>query len=146
MKRILAAAVLAMLVAPVARAQAPSAAEQELIKLENAWSTAWQKKDVAALDRLFAAEYLSTDSDGKTTTKAQDLQDVKDPTTTLTSFKLENLTVHVYNDAFAVVTGSNTEKATFKGKDDSGTYMFTDVFVKRDGRWQIVATQSSKVK
>lgn len=146
MKRILAAAVLAMLVAPAARAQAPSAAEQELIKLENAWSTAWQKRDVAALDRLCAAEYLSTDSDGKTTTKAQDLQDVKDPTTTLTSFKLENLKVHIYSDAFAVVTGSNTEQATFKGKDDSGTFMFTDVFVKRDGRWQVVATQSSKVK
>lgn len=153
MKRILAAAVLAVLVAPVARAQAPvaraqapGAAEQDLVKLENAWSTAYQKKDLAALERMYTTEYLATDDEGRTYTKAQDLENAKDPANTLTSFKLENLKVHIYSDAFAVVTGSNTTKSTFKGKDDSGKYMFTDVFVKREGRWQCVATQSSKVK
>jgi hypothetical protein len=47
-------------------AQAPSAVEQDLVKLENDWSTAWQKKDAAFLQQLFADEYLSTDQDGAT--------------------------------------------------------------------------------
>ena len=53
--------------------------------------------------------------------------------------------VHVYGDT-AVVTGLNTIKSTLNGKDTSGAYRFTDVFVKRDSRWQVVATQASSVQ
>ena len=126
------------------RAQTPSAVEQDLVKLENDWSTAWQKKDAAFLQKLFADEYLSTDQDGATFTKAQDLANVASASTSMTSFVLSDLKVHVYGDA-AMVTGLNTTKATFLGKDTSGAYRFTDVFVKRDGRWQVVATHASRV-
>ena len=44
----------------------------------------------------------------------------------------------------AIVTGSDTEKSTYKGKDSSGKYVWTDVFVERNGRWQAVASQSTK--
>jgi hypothetical protein len=38
------------------------------------------------------------------------------------------------------------EKSTAKGKDTSGTYTWMDVFEKRDGKWQAVASQITKVK
>jgi len=125
-------------------AQTPSTVESELIKLENEWATAWQKKDAAFLQKLFADEYLSTDQDGNTYTKAQELANVSDPGTSVTSFALTDLKVHVYGET-ALVTGLNTYKGTLKGKDMSGAYRFTDVLVKRDGRWQVVATQGSLV-
>jgi ketosteroid isomerase-like protein len=136
--------IVALLVISTLSAQVPSTVERDLIKLENDWTTAWQKKDTAFLQKLWADEYLSTDYEGITYTKSQDLANVSDKGTNMTSFALTDLKVHVYGDT-AVVTGVNTTKLTFKGKDDSGAYRFTDVFVKRDGRWQVVATHASLV-
>ena len=44
-----------------------------------------------------------------------------------------------------VVTGRNTIKATYMGKDISGAYRFTDVFVKHAGRWQVLSTQGTAI-
>ena len=44
----------------------------------------------------------------------------------------------------AVVMGSDTEKSTYKGKDSSGKYVWMDVFVNRGGKWQAVASESTK--
>jgi len=124
--------------------QGQTAAEKELLKVENDWSTAWMKKDSAALQSLYATEYLATDWEGATFTKTQDIANGMAPDTKTQSFVLSDMKVHVYGDT-AVVTGLNTIKATFKGADVSGAYRFTDVFVKREGRWQAVATQGTKV-
>ncbi len=52
--------------------------------------------------------------------------------------------MRAYGDT-AVVHGLETEKSSYKGKDTSGQYRFTDVFVKRNGRWQAIATQVTRV-
>jgi hypothetical protein len=45
----------------------------------------------------------------------------------------------------AVVQGTNTEKSTSAdGKDSSGKYAWMDVFVKRDGKWVVVRSQSTE--
>jgi ketosteroid isomerase-like protein len=144
MKRFLFAGIVMVLAAAPLRAQTSLAVERELIKRESDWSTAWVKKDAAFLKQLYAEEYLATDEFGATFTRAQDLANAMSPEGTLVSFVLSNLKVHVYGDA-AVVTGTNTTKATFKGKDTSGVVRFTDVFVKRNGRWQAVASQGTRV-
>jgi hypothetical protein len=43
------------------------------------------------------------------------------------------------------VTGSDTEKSKEHGKDSSGKYIWTDVFVKQNGKWRAIASQSAKV-
>ena len=45
-----------------------------------------------------------------------------------------------------IVHGLWTEKSTLNGKDTSGTYRYTDIFAKRDGRWQCVAGHANKVQ
>jgi ketosteroid isomerase-like protein len=125
-------------------AQTPSASEQELMKVENDWSEAVLKRDTATLQRLYADEYLFTDPEGVTWNKSQDIASITSGAYKLASYKLEDMKAHVYGDV-AVVTGRNTMKGTFQGKDMSGQYRFTDVFVKRGGRWQCVATQSTLV-
>jgi ketosteroid isomerase-like protein len=136
--------IVALFAVSALHAQVSNSVERDILKLENDWSTAWQKKDAAFLQKLLADEYLSTDQEGATFTKAQDVANVSSAGTSMTSFALTDMKVHVYADT-AVVTGLNTIKATFKGKDTSGAYRFTDVFVKREGRWLVVATQSSLV-
>jgi hypothetical protein len=44
------------------------------------------------------------------------------------------------------VSGLETEKSKYDGKDSSGQYRFTDVFVKQGGAWKAVSTHVSKVK
>jgi len=58
---------------------------------------------------------------------------------------LSELKVHVYGDT-AVAAGTSTVKGTYKGQDISGKYRFTDVWVKRNGKWHAVASQSTKLQ
>ena len=135
------------LAAPGAWAQtSPAAPEQALITLENDWSQTVVKRDAVALDRFYADEYLSTSEDGVASSKAKEIANIKSGAFRLSSFKFSDVKVHLYGDV-AVVTGQNTIKGTWEdiNKDISGPYRFTDVFVKRNGRWQCVASQSSRI-
>jgi hypothetical protein len=46
----------------------------------------------------------------------------------------------------AVVQGSDTEESVTNGKDSSGKYVWMHVFVKRDGKWVAVRSESTMVK
>jgi len=120
--------------------------EQELLKLENDWSQASMKRDATALARFYADEYIFTDADGVVTNKAKELKNLTSGAFRLTAYKFDDMKVRIYGDT-AVVTGRNTIKGVWEdiNRDISGPYRFTDIFVKHDGRWQCVASQSSRV-
>jgi hypothetical protein len=120
-----------------------SVAEKELLKVENDWSTAWVKSDAKFLEQLYATEYRSTGSDGVVHNKVDGIKDDVSPEYTDKSFTLSDLKVHIYGEA-AVVTGLNHENFKKGGKAEQVDVLFTDVFVKREGRWQCVATQGTK--
>lgn len=119
---------------------------QEIKRMEQEeWVQADIKKDLAWYDRHWADELISTSGrNGKVTNKAEELADAKDPANTTESEVLEDLKVQDLGNV-AVATG----KITVKGKDKNGPYnrvsRFTDVWVRRDGRWQVVATHGSLV-
>ena len=123
---------------------ASATTEKELIAVENQWTAAVVKADVPTLESLFADEYLAIDPAGAVFTKAQDIANVKSGTFKVTDFKLDELKVRAHGE-MAVVTGRNTIKGAYQGKDISGGYRFTDTFVKRAGRWQVLTTQSAAV-
>ncbi len=127
---------------PTATTHANKGVEQELTQLEREWSNAMVKGDASAIERIEAGDFMFTAPDGTTNDKSQDVNDLKSGTFKAQSFDLSDLRVRTYGDT-AVVTGTNDLKATYKGKDISGKYRFTDVFVKRNGRWQAVASQAS---
>jgi uncharacterized protein (TIGR02246 family) len=124
---------------------AQTAAEKELIKVENDWAAAWVKNDAKALDQLYATEYLATDVTGKTWNKTDGIKEDVSSKYSGKSFQLSELKVHVYGQT-AVVTGRNDVKFTLDGKASGDDVRFTDVFVKRDGRWQCVATQGCHIE
>jgi len=143
MKKLLFVAILAVICLLPLWAQ--TATEKELIKVENDWNAAIMKHDVKVLESLYATEYHATDATGQTYNKVEGIQADASPGTVITSALLSDLKVHIYGQT-GVVTGINTIKATSDGKDVGGGYRFTDVFVKRDGRWQCVATQGTKIE
>lgn len=123
---------------------AADGAEQELIKIENAWNDALIKRDGAFLKQLYADEYTYTDSTGKVFDKKTDIADSVSGKWQIDSARHGDVKVRVYGDV-AVVTGLNTLAGRYEGADISGPRRFTDVFLKRDGRWQVVASQTTKV-
>jgi ketosteroid isomerase-like protein len=146
MKRIafaISVAVLVFGVTILAQAQTGSV-EQELITLEHGWAEAGVKKDSAFFDRILADEFTGTDPEGNVATKAQYLAEMKSGEYVLASFVQDDVKVRTYGDA-AVVTGRATVKGQYKGEEASGQYQWTDTFIKRDGRWQCVATHSSRI-
>lgn len=148
MKKILtsgAAALLLTVSSLPARSADTKDVEKAIVQMEKDWTEAGIKKDVATLDRILADDWMAIDFEGKTMTKAAAIADMKSGASTNASVELGEMKVRVYGDT-AIVQGSDTEKSTYKGKDSSGHYVWTDVFVKRNGRWRAVSSQSVKTK
>lgn len=130
---------------PAIETAAPEATVEAFTNLEKQWNNAVFKKDAKALDLLYAKEYTYTDPTGKVYDRKQDISEI-----TSANYKpgsssvLSDVKVNLYGNV-AVVKGLNTSKAILNDKDISGTYRFVDIFVMRDGRWQCVSTQSSKL-
>ena len=149
MKRFsLAVSLTVMALAAAVQAQAPpqtqaGSDEQELVKLENDWLQAFFENDVAFADRFLADDYMGTDEHGVVKTKAQEIAEIKAGAHLSTSGVLDNIRVRVYGDA-AVVTGRRIMKGLFQGKEYRSPYLWTDIFIKRGGRWQCVASHVSK--
>jgi uncharacterized protein (TIGR02246 family) len=119
--------------------------EQALMKLEREWAEALVKADTAALDRLMADDWSMTTWDGRTQTKAQSIEEFKSGVVKLETANVDSLKVRTFGDV-AIVTLGQTEQGTNKGKDSSGRFLYTDVWVKRKGQWQAVATHGTKVE
>lgn len=118
--------------------------EQTLIQMERDWAQALARSDQAALDRILAADFMVTDADGRLLTKAQSDAQRKSGALKYTAFTADDFKVRVFGDT-AIVTGRSTVKGAQNGNDISGQERFTDVFVRRDGRWQAVSTHVSRV-
>jgi Ketosteroid isomerase homolog len=141
MKRMLGMVLTGLLLAAPGWAQKAGTAEQELLNLERQWKEAVVKKDVAALQRLYADDYISVDSEGAIWNKTEDIEIDTSGQFNLESFRLEDMKVRTYGDA-AVVTG----RIGFAGHIQEGIKMsrqlrFSDVFVKQNGQWRCVSNQ-----
>jgi len=90
--------------------------------------------------------FSNPDSRGKSRSlvpKADAIDDVRSGNYVVESRALDELSVNVYRDT-AVVFNSQQEKSKYNGKENSGRYHFTNVWVKREGKWQVVASHGSR--
>jgi len=118
--------------------------EETLIQMEHEWSQADIQNDGTALNRILAEDWIGIDFEGTLLTKAQALRGIRSDSASLESTVLRDMKVRVYGNT-AIVTGTDTEKGQYHGKDSSGKYLWTDVFVRRKGRWQAVSSQSTRL-
>jgi ketosteroid isomerase-like protein len=118
--------------------------EQALYQLERDWAAAMVKKDAVALDNLLASEFQANYADF-VTNKKQFLAAIKSGTAKFESMTTSEMQAFVFGDT-AIVHGLSTAKSSMAGRDTSGQQRYTDVFVKRDGRWQCVTGYSTKVQ
>ncbi len=119
-------------------------AVQTITQLEQDWAVAIAKADIATIEKIAAPEWMISDPDGVLSSRAKSDEELKTGVYKCEAFKIDEMKVSVVGHT-AIVFGLETEKSTYNGKDSSGQYRYTDVFVKRDKAWVAVATHVSKV-
>lgn len=147
MKAIAAAALLFAVAGSLAHGQTTSGQDDEktrILALENAWNQAEEHKDTKSLDSLLASSLVYIDYDGSLMTKAQFLASARQPALHPEVITNESMTVEIYGDT-AVVNGVYREKGVNKGKAYLRRGRFTDTWVKVNGTWQCVASQSTLI-
>ncbi len=148
MKRTIAFLLLAVAVVAVAQAQkdragqGSDAATQAIINVENSWVDALVKADLAALESILADTYVDTDEHSRRGGKQDVFSFLKSGDLKLDSIKLSDMQVQIYGDA-AVVVGSSTQAGSFLGGPVAEKIIFTDTFVKQNGKWRAVASHRS---
>jgi ketosteroid isomerase-like protein len=118
--------------------------QQILTRLEEDWDAAFLRNDVDVVADILADEFLATYDDGSRGDRERELMLVADFNQKVESSKLEDFRIRVYGDT-AVVWFTRHLAGPSKGRRLEVTYRYLDVFVWRDGRWQCVASQSTKV-
>ena len=126
-----------------AQTQVVTPAEQEVRKLERAWLDAYEKRDVTAMTAIVADDCTITFSDGSIQTKPQILESLKRSGSS-SKFITENVQSRVYGDTVILIGLVVSE---WKQNDQTMTdrSRYTDTYVKRNGKWQVVASHLSKV-
>lgn len=111
--------------------------ESQLTRLEEKWADANVKGDKEALEMILADEYVGGDN-GR---NKREYIDTLTPDPSIKSWEISDVTVDQDGDRATV-------KGTLKDETAKGTdvYAFTDKFVWRDGRWQAVASKTTRVR
>ncbi|MGH7597056.1 MAG: nuclear transport factor 2 family protein [bacterium] len=158
MRRIILFAIIALAPLSFALAQRPNHApnenlqhEQEIRKLLDEFAQAFAQVDTAVLQSLIADDYVHTNLTGEVLNKAQWLErakmrraDISAGKTKIEHYSYDDIRIRIYDNT-AVVTGQATTLGLQEGKEFKSNLRFTNVRVKREGRWQRVAFHDSNV-
>ena len=116
---------------------------RELVDTENRWKEAKFKGDTKTLETIFADEFSNVAENGKTYNKANWIAIWKrgDPTVKSWEISDERLDSAEGDKASItlIITINYKNSKVVRSRD-------TDTFIKRDGRWQVVSSQSSMLK
>jgi uncharacterized protein (TIGR02246 family) len=119
-----------------------SSVEQTIRQLDNERIQAQIHADAAALDRIYADDFIGIGPSGTVRTKPQVLTDFTSHNLKFQSITTDEVQVRVYENA-AVETGLSIMVGQDKGKAVPRDNRFTRVWVKQQGRWRLVANHYS---
>ena len=130
-----------------------AAIEAELMKLEREWADANKTHNAEAARRVVADDAVIVYPDGTVATKAIEVQTIESGAITADAFEMVDPKVTVVNADSAFIAGRSIirngkykDPNTKKTIDISGEYRFLDVYRRRDGKWQAVASQATKIE
>lgn len=115
---------------------------QEVIQAEKAWVNAHRRLDIDALERMMADDYKHIRADGVVVGKAEDLASYQTGDRYWEFAESDEYDIQVYGQT-AVLIGRWRARGMNAGERFEYTARFISVYVKRDGRWQMVAAQST---
>ena len=137
---------------PVKETFDPAAIEAELNRIEREWANAGKTHNAEPVKGFLADNAVIIYPDGTTATKADEIRTIESGAITVDSYDVLESKVMVLNADSAFISGRSAIKngkfavpGQKKPIDISGEYRFLDVYARRDGKWQVVASQAVKV-
>ena len=111
---------------------------ETILQIEREIMAAIKAKDATALSPHVADEFVYRTHFGAESNKSEFLQSISSLAVEIQSLRGDELKVNVYGDT-AILTGVQRAEARLpEGELDESAVAFTDVFVRRDGRWVMV--------
>ena len=114
-------------------------------QLVNDWAVALKTNDVKILERIMADDFVITNVDGSVNSKEQEIAPFRFSDLKFDTVSLEDVKITLYGTT-AIVRGSGM----FTGKSKWGAFSskerFTDVYLKRNGKWRVVSSHSSSMR
>jgi ketosteroid isomerase-like protein len=116
---------------------ADDASSSYIRQAESDWAESVVTNDMSVLERILADDFVGVDIDGSHYSKTDAIKDYRTKPSEFASNHLNEVQIRFYGDA-AVAQGSES----WKKKDGTpGTFFWTDTWIKRGGKWQVVAAE-----
>ena len=128
---------------PAAKGQ-ESVDTKELSRLETVWNDAYLHLNVKVLDSLWADDLIVTMTDMSVMTKLQAIGLLRSGRMKFPRYATSDIRIRLYDDA-AVVTGRLQRTRNINGRNLDDDWQFTKVYIRRVGRWQVVAWHASTI-
>lgn len=138
-------AAVCLVVSAPAAAQSAGSTREVLIELERGWNDAVYRRDADFVAGLLADEFVATYDDGSRGDRARELALVAAFNQQVISAVQDDFRVAVYGDT-AVVWFTLNLVGMRQGQEAELTLRYTDVWVRRDDRWQCVSAHSTRVR
>jgi len=119
--------------------------EQQILKLFEDGDRALIAADIAELSRIFADDYVQYDESGKPSTRQEVIERLKTGAIRFLSMVSTGRRIRLLTEDVAIVHGSEDDEVEQGGKRFPARYVYMDVVVKREGRWQIVGSQLARL-
>jgi len=136
--------VMVMLAGNPAGAGQASSAKAAVRQAEGDRFAAMSANDVAAVERMLGDDLVYTHSTAQVESKTEFLESMRGGTVKYISLEARDQVVRVYGQT-AVITGGVTITSMNRGEHRRSVLRYTDVWVQRDGRWQMVSWQSTRL-
>ena len=142
--------VMMLLLVPVVRAQQPArpTTARQLTTMLNRFLADAGNGNRAGFDRFFADDVIYTGSNGIVRDKAEIMRGVANMKPTpdkKTTYSSANITVHQFGNAAVVAFRLVARTERKDGKIETDSYRNTGTFARRNGPWQVVAWQATKI-
>ena len=118
--------------------------EDQIHKLFEDGDRALIAADQAALSSIFAEDYIQYDASGKPSTKQDVLNNLTSGAIRYLSMVSTARQIRLLTNDVALVHGSEQDEVEQAGRRFQVSYIYTDIVMKRNGTWQIVASQLVK--
>lgn len=119
------------------------AVEEALVRLEHELNDCIIRGDFDVLDRILAEEYVLIVPDMPPGRFDRDEYIAVARTVKADSYRYDDFLIRAYGDV-AIVASRYQQVATYGGVERAGNYAISDVWVHRDGRWQLALRHSTR--
>ena len=127
-------------------AQTPTDESAAVLQAEHDGCAAYLRGDAEKIANFLTDDYTLTNSKGKISTAADDIEDARSSRVHYDVFENYDMKARIYGGHTAIVTGKTKLKGNVQGKPIDIVVQFTDTFVKQSDRWRLAAGHVSRLK